>query len=85
MTTSQKRNVDPDNLLLWRMNRQRLDFESTRDSLLAVAGTLDETRGGRSGNLADPACSRRTIYGTIDRQNLPSLFRAFRFCQPRRH
>jgi hypothetical protein len=74
--------VDPDNLLLWRMNRQRLDFESTRDSLLAVAGTLDETRGGRPVNLADPADTRRTIYGAIDRQNLPSLFRAFDFASP---
>jgi hypothetical protein len=76
------RAVDPDNLLLWRMNRQRLDFESTRDSLLAVAGTLDDRLGGRSGNLADPADARRTIYGTIDRQNLPSLFRAFDFASP---
>ncbi len=74
--------VDPDNLLLWRMNRQRLDFEATRDSLLAVAGTLDETRGGRPGNLGDAAFGRRTIYGTIDRQNLPSLFRAFDFASP---
>jgi len=76
------RNVDPDNLLLWRMNRQRLDFESTRDSLLAVVGGLDETRGGRAGNLADAAYRRRTIYGAIDRQNLPSVFRAFDFASP---
>jgi hypothetical protein len=75
-------NVDPDNLLLWRMNRQRLDFESTRDSLLAVVGELDETRGGRAGNLADAAYRRRTIYGAIDRQNLPPVFRAFDFASP---
>ena len=76
------RNVDPDNLLLWRMNRQRLDFEATRDSLLAVVGQLDETCGGRAGNLADEAYRRRTIYGAIDRQNLPSVFRAFDFASP---
>ena len=31
---------DADNRLLWRMNRQRLDAEAIRDSLLAVCGTL---------------------------------------------
>ena len=35
------RKIDPENQLLWRMNRRRLDFESLRDSMLAVAGTLD--------------------------------------------
>src|SRR6185295_9129075 len=29
------REMDPDNKLLWRQNRQRLDLESMRDSLLA--------------------------------------------------
>ena len=39
--------VDPDNKLLWKMNRRRLEFEALRDSLLAVAGRLDTTLGGR--------------------------------------
>src|SRR5205807_8212302 len=30
--------TDPENRLLSRMNRQRLDFEAVRDTLLAVAG-----------------------------------------------
>src|SRR5262249_14607767 len=34
------RKVDPENRLLWRMNRQRLDLESMRDTLLAVSGRL---------------------------------------------
>ncbi len=38
--------IDPDNLLLWRMNPQRLDAESIRDSLLAVSGTLIPSSGG---------------------------------------
>jgi hypothetical protein len=38
--------VDGDNRLLWRMNRTRLDAESTRDSVLAAAGVLDLTMGG---------------------------------------
>ena len=33
--------VDPDNLTHWRMNKRRLDAEEIRDSMLAVAGTLD--------------------------------------------
>ena len=41
---------DPENRLLWRFNRQRLDFESMRDSLLAVSGRArpDDRRAGRS-------------------------------------
>ena len=35
--------VDPDNVLLWRMNRQRLEVEAIRDSLLMVSGQLDLT------------------------------------------
>jgi hypothetical protein len=38
--------VDPDNRLLWRMNRQRLDAESYCDALLAISGRLDLTMGG---------------------------------------
>jgi hypothetical protein len=38
--------VDPDNRLLWRMNRQRLDAEAIRDSLLAVSGELITSNGG---------------------------------------
>ncbi len=38
--------VDPDNRLLWRMNRQRLEGESLRDSVLAVTGDLNAKMGG---------------------------------------
>ena len=38
--------VDPDNRLLWRMNRQRLDADSFRDAVLAVSGRLDPAMGG---------------------------------------
>ena len=38
--------VDPDNRLLWRANRRRLEAESYRDSVLAISGALDRTRGG---------------------------------------
>ncbi|HMJ91497.1 MAG TPA: DUF1553 domain-containing protein, partial [Candidatus Acidoferrum sp.] len=35
--------ADPDNTLLWRVNRLRLDAESLRDTLMFVSGTLDLT------------------------------------------
>ena len=38
--------IDPDNHLLWRMNRRRLDAEGLRDGVLAVAGTLNPAVGG---------------------------------------
>jgi hypothetical protein len=77
---------DPENRLLWKMSRQRLDWESLRDSLLAAAGTLDLTFGGRSVELtSEPFSHRRTVYGIIDRQNLPGLFRTFDFASPDAH
>jgi mono/diheme cytochrome c family protein len=80
------RQVDPENRLLWRMNRKRLDFEALRDSLLAVSGQLDRSLGGPAVELtAVPWATRRTIYGLIDRQNLPSLFRTFDFASPDTH
>lgn len=39
---------DPDNRWYWRMNRQRLDAETLRDSTLAIAGNLTEQIGGPS-------------------------------------
>ena len=38
--------VDPDNRLLWRMNRQRLDAEIIRDAMLAVSEELKTDSGG---------------------------------------
>ncbi|OYP38363.1 PSD1 and planctomycete cytochrome C domain-containing protein [Rhodopirellula sp. MGV] len=35
--------IDPNNHWLWRFNRQRLDAESLRDSLLLFSGELDRT------------------------------------------
>jgi hypothetical protein len=76
--------IDADNRYLWRMNRRRLDWESTRDSLLAVSGRLDGRMGGRPVS-GLPAGSRRTVYGFIDRQNLPGLFQTFDFASPDAH
>ncbi len=38
--------TDPDNRLLWRSSRQRLDAEAIRDGLLAVSGELTPSEGG---------------------------------------
>ena len=38
--------VDPENKLLWRMPRARLEAEVIRDNILAVAGSLDRTLEG---------------------------------------
>jgi Protein of unknown function (DUF1553)/Protein of unknown function (DUF1549) len=40
--------IDPENLLFWRMNRQRLDAEAIRDAVLAASGALTEQAGGPS-------------------------------------
>jgi hypothetical protein len=40
------RQLDPDNRLLARMNRRRLEGEALRDNALAVAGTLNTQLGG---------------------------------------
>jgi hypothetical protein len=75
--------LDPENRLLWRAHRRRLDFEALRDSLLAAAGKLDLRLGGPAVELtSSPFTGRRTVYGFIDRQNLPGLFRTFDFASP---
>src|SRR5581483_6776567 len=77
------RRLDPENRLLWRTNRTRLDLECLRDTLLAVSGHLEDKVGGRPEYVAgDPGNRRRTIYGMVDRQSLPGLYRAFDFASP---
>ena len=74
---------DPENRLVWRFNPQRLDFESMRDSVLAVSGGLDPALRGRPVMIAEaPFSPRRTVYGFIDRQNLDGLYRTFDFAVP---
>jgi hypothetical protein len=77
--------MDPDNKLISRQNRKRLEFEAMRDSLLAASGRLDRTIGGRPIDLLSANANRRTIYGFVDRQNLPSMFRSFDFASPDTH
>ncbi len=77
------RGVDPENRLLWRYPRKRLELEAMRDALLAVSGRLDSRMGGRAVDAAhDPENTRRTVYGLVDRQSLPGFYRAFDFASP---
>jgi cytochrome c553 len=80
------RQLDPENKLLWRMNRRRLDFEELRDSLLVAGGNLDRTPGGLPVSaIAWPYSNRRTVYSFIDRALVPNDFRVFDFASPDAH
>jgi hypothetical protein len=75
--------LDPDNKLLWRANLHRLEFEEVYDSLLAIAGTLDRTVGGKSVMpSSDSFGTRRSLYTYIDRRNPPELLTQFDFPNP---
>ncbi len=74
---------DPENRWLWHMPMHRLSFEELRDALLAVTGEIDASIGGRPVDLLKaPFPTRRTLYGEVDREDLPSVFRAFDFANP---
>ena len=78
--------LDPTNRLLWRQNRRRLDFEALRDSMLAVAGRLDDAVGGPPFALeARPSSPRRSIYAYISREEPSGLMRSFDFSNPEQH
>src|SRR5258708_10305596 len=40
--------TDPENRLVWRFNRRRMEAESIRDGILAVSGRLSPEHGGPS-------------------------------------
>ncbi|HTD87471.1 MAG TPA: PSD1 and planctomycete cytochrome C domain-containing protein, partial [Candidatus Binatia bacterium] len=75
--------IDPDNRYLWQMNRRRLDFEALRDTILYIGGKLDLIMGGPGVRLdSEPYSLRRTVYGFVDRNNLPNMNLAFDFANP---
>ena len=77
---------DPDNLLLWRQNRTRLDFEALRDSMLRVSGRLNQSTGGPPFELrAVPSSPRRTVYAYVSRERPSALMRTFDFSNPEEH
>lgn len=80
---------DPQNRLLSRMTLRRLDAEALRDSLLAVSGMLDETRGGppdpvsvdRNGQVrVVPTVEgrwRRSVYAQFRRTEIPTFLATY--------
>jgi hypothetical protein len=90
--------IDPDNVLVWRLPKRRLEAEALRDTMLTLAGRLDRTppqgsaisRSG-DGNLGfrffgggqDPAGDRhRTVYLPIVRDRVPEMLTLFDFPDP---
>ena len=82
---------DPENRLLWRMNRRRLEAEAIRDSILAISANLDLASGGsllgqsgrgyiRPGVRYD--WNRRSIYLPVVRSSMYDFLRAFDFADP---
>jgi hypothetical protein len=77
------RQIDPDDELLWRVPRRRLDVESMRDAMLAVSGELDTTPGGPPVDLAaTPIVPRRTVYGFVNRDIVSPLSGTFDGANP---
>ena len=88
--------IDPENRLLWRMNRRRLEAEAIRDSLLAIGGGLDTTMGGTllptanrnyvtstaNINVDIYEAPRRTVYLPVVRSALNDYLTAFDFGDP---
>jgi hypothetical protein len=87
---------DPDNTLLWRMNRRRLEWEPLRDSLLEVSGQLTVERpegiqvmgiGGKSRqsqvtSLLAVDSPYRTVYLPVLRDKLSEEYSLFDFPNP---
>jgi Protein of unknown function (DUF1549)/Protein of unknown function (DUF1553)/Planctomycete cytochrome C len=74
---------DPDNKLQWRYNIHQLDFEQMHDSILAIAGTIDMTMGGRPVPIGSEGfASRRAVYAFIDRRNPAEILTQFNFPNP---
>ena len=87
---------DPENRLMWRFHRRRMEVEVLRDSILAVSGAIDETPGGTSLttpnrnyvtstasiNPAVYSSQRRSVYLPVVRSALYEFFSAFDFADP---
>ncbi len=72
---------DSGNRSYWRFNRRRLSAEELRDSVLSVAGNLDDAVAGPSEDLT-PAFKRRTVYGKVSRYKLDTYLQTFDFPAP---
>jgi hypothetical protein len=76
--------ADPDNALLWRQRMRRAEAEVVRDSMLAVAGRLNEVRFGipdavqrLSSDEVVTASTRRSVYLLVRRSTPITLLQLF--------
>jgi hypothetical protein len=81
--------IDPENRLLWRMNRKRLEAEALRDAMLVSSGSMDWTAGGPSfkpglGSVFgyDFKAERRSVYMPLFRNNLMDVMEVFDLANP---
>ena len=88
--------ADPENKLLWRMSRRRLEAEAMRDAIVAISGDLDTSMGGsimtfkdrqyvantRARGGIDYDRSRRAVYLPVVRSSMYEVFQAFDFADP---
>jgi Protein of unknown function (DUF1553)/Protein of unknown function (DUF1549) len=81
MNLSKNYEADPDNRMLWRFNRHRLDVEAMRDSLLFISGKLDQKAGGPPEKFG-PDDYRRTVYSYVSRYKLDAVLSLFDFPLP---
>ena len=77
--------LDPDNKLLARMTRRRLDWESWRDAMLSATGSLDLRLGGPALSIGDAANQRRSLYGASNRQDMDPMLRIHDVPDPGAH
>lgn len=85
--TPDKLTKDAENDLLSHFNRQRLDYETMRDAMLAATGEIDfNQRGGRAIEFkAKDAGAHRTLYLKVDRYDQESVPAMFDFANPDGH
>jgi hypothetical protein len=83
--TAEQRERDPENLLLGRMSRRRLEVEAWRDAMLTATGSLQATVGGPDVPLDDLQNRRRTLYANIKRRELNPLLGLNDFPDPTQH
>lgn len=73
---------DPENRLLWRRTRRRLEAEPVRDSVLFVGGGLNTQLGGKA---PDVNANRRAVYLPINRASLYEMFSTFDYVETANH
>lgn len=85
----EKRPVDVENRLFWRMNRKRLEAEAIRDAMLQISGQLDRTRGGLTIRKIEQYdrdyefnSVRRSVYVPNFRNSVLDLFEVFDMANP---